>query len=161
MKALKFIRKQDKIIKESSEYKKKAQSTRRKTKLQIKPEVKEKAQSKKVSKAKKKTQITRKSPKYTFKDECTKRKPRVQNESPEHRQKAPSAIFRKFQFQEESPRLQKKAPPPKKKNTTRKPKVATTRSLYVVCIYGAICLQILFLKHHILLFCHEILKNFA
>ncbi len=37
----------------------------------------------------------------------------------------------------------------------------TTRYLYVVCIYGAICLQILFLKHHILPFCHEILKNFC
>ncbi len=34
--------------------------------------------------------------------------------------------------------------------------VATTRYPYVVCIYGAICLQILFLKHHILLFCNEI-----
>ncbi len=39
--------------------------------------------------------------------------------------------------------------------------VATTRYLYVVCIYGAICLHILFLKHHILLFCHEILEFFA
>jgi hypothetical protein len=38
---------------------------------------------------------------------------------------------------------------------------ATTRYLYVVCIYGAIHLQILFLKHHILLFCHEILKFFT
>ncbi len=38
---------------------------------------------------------------------------------------------------------------------------ATTRYFYVVCIYGAICLQILFLKHHILLFCHEISKYFA
>ncbi len=37
-------------------------------------------------------------------------------------------------------------------------KTATTRHLYVVCIYGAICLQILFLKHNILLFCHEILN---
>jgi hypothetical protein len=37
---------------------------------------------------------------------------------------------------------------------------ATTRYLYVVCIYGAICLQILFLKHNILLFCHEILNFF-
>jgi hypothetical protein len=39
--------------------------------------------------------------------------------------------------------------------------LATTRYLYVVCIYGAICLQILFLKHHIFLFCHEMLKFFA
>jgi hypothetical protein len=39
--------------------------------------------------------------------------------------------------------------------------MATTRYLHVVCIYGAICLQILFLNHHILLFCHEILKFFA
>jgi hypothetical protein len=38
---------------------------------------------------------------------------------------------------------------------------ATTRYLYVVCIYGAIYLQISFLKDHILLFCHEILKFFA
>jgi hypothetical protein len=37
----------------------------------------------------------------------------------------------------------------------------TTRYLYVVCIYGAICLQILFLKHHILLFCREIFKKFS
>ncbi len=43
----------------------------------------------------------------------------------------------------------------------RKMTLATTRYLYIVCIYGAICLQILFLKHHILLFCHEILKFFA
>ncbi len=39
--------------------------------------------------------------------------------------------------------------------------MGTTRYLNVVCIYGAICLQILFLKHHIMLFCHEILKYFA
>jgi hypothetical protein len=32
---------------------------------------------------------------------------------------------------------------------------ATTRYLYVVCIYGSICLQILYLKNNILLFCHE------
>jgi hypothetical protein len=38
---------------------------------------------------------------------------------------------------------------------------ATTRYLYVVYIYGAICLQILLLKHHIFLFCHEMLKFFA
>ncbi len=38
---------------------------------------------------------------------------------------------------------------------------ASTRYLYIVCLYGAICLQILFLKNHILLFCHEILKFFA
>jgi hypothetical protein len=39
--------------------------------------------------------------------------------------------------------------------------LATTRYLYVVCVYGAIHLQILFLKHHIFLFCHEILKFFT
>jgi hypothetical protein len=43
----------------------------------------------------------------------------------------------------------------------RTPMGATTRYLHVVCIYGAICLQILFLKHHILLFRHEILNFFA
>jgi hypothetical protein len=38
---------------------------------------------------------------------------------------------------------------------------ATTQYLYIICIYGVIRLQILFLKHHILLFCHEILKFFS
>jgi hypothetical protein len=38
---------------------------------------------------------------------------------------------------------------------------ATTRHLYVVCIYGSICLQILFINHHILLFLPLNLDFFA
>jgi hypothetical protein len=34
-------------------------------------------------------------------------------------------------------------------------------NIFVVCIYGAICLKNLFLNHHILLFCLEILIFFA
>jgi hypothetical protein len=49
----------------------------------------------------------------------------------------------------------------KMRSKFKDPGPATTRYLYVVCIYGAICLQILFLKHLILLFCHEMLKFFA
>jgi hypothetical protein len=37
----------------------------------------------------------------------------------------------------------------------------TTWYVFVVGIYDAICLQMLIFKHHILLFCHEILKFFA
>ncbi len=31
---------------------------------------------------------------------------------------------------------------------------ATTRYLHAICIYSVICLQMLFLKHNISLFCH-------